>query len=68
MTTGGEHGSRQAGRHCTGDVAESLHLICQLEAESKRLGLAWTLQTSNYTCSDIPPPIGSHLLHKDHIF
>lgn len=47
---------RQAGRHGVGEVAESSHMTCKLQAKRKTMLLAHVFKTSKSTLSDTPPP------------
>lgn len=49
-------------KYGTGAIAESLHLLCELEAERKKSALVWVFQTSKSPCSDTPPSTRSCLL------
>ena len=52
-----------AGRHGTGTLAESSHLIHKLEErEVGQEVLVWAFETSNLAPSDMPPSTRPHLL------
>jgi hypothetical protein len=54
--------SWQTGRHGHTAVAETLHLICKLQALRGRLGLSWKSETLMPSHSDTPSPTRPHLL------